>query len=117
MSNSIAFTGNLGKDAELKDVGGSQVLNFSVGNSVGWGDKKETLWMGCAVWGKQAGAVAQYMKKGTKVFITGELSTREYEGKTYLQVRVDHLDFCGSKQDAASAPQQQSQPQGEDMPF
>ena len=128
MSNVIAFTGNLGKDAELKEVGGSQVLNFSVANSVGFGDRKQTLWMGCAIWGKQATALEQYMKKGTKVFVSGELSTREYNEKTYLEVRVNSVDFCGSKSDGESsqsapvpapapAPAAQEQGGSEDLPF
>ena len=122
MGNSINFVGNLGKDAEMKQAGSSNVLNFSVANTVGFGDKKQTLWMGCAIWGKKADSLEQYLKKGTKVWISGELSTREHEGKTYMQVRVNDLDFCGGRNDGDSAPAPApSAPvqaeTSEDMPF
>jgi single-strand DNA-binding protein len=50
------------------------------------------------MWGKQAeGALPGYLKKGQQVAVTGELSTREYEGKTYLELRVNSIDLVGSK--------------------
>ena len=129
MSNSISFTGNLGKDAEIKQIGDNQLLEFSVANSVGYGTKKDTVWFKCALWGKRGEAIAQYMTKGTSVFVTGELSLRTYtnkEGveKTSPEVRVNGVDFVGGKQDAAQQPQSApvAQPPvqaetSEDMPF
>lgn len=128
MGNSINFTGNLGRDAKLNTVGDNQVCNFSVANKVGFGDKAKTIWFNCALWGKQGAAVSQYLTKGKSVFISGELSLREYQSnsgemKTSPEVRVAVLDFFGGRNsDEAQAQQQQApaaqqQPTGEDMPF
>ena len=129
MSNVFSCVGNLSKDAELRDVGGHSVLNFNVANNLGYGDKKSVLWLRCALWGKRGESIAQYLTKGTKVFVTGELTTSEYEGKTNLELRVNAVDFAGGKNDQqaapATAPQQQQQqaapaqqqPDSESLPF
>jgi len=133
MSNNFSFSGYLGRDSELKNVGDSCVLNFSVANSVGYKDKKVTIWPECAVWGKQGEALAPYLKKGSFVVINaGELTTREYQSKdgttkTSLCVRVSNIDF-GPKSEQSAHPiqapaQAQAQAQAptpasnEDMPF
>jgi single-strand DNA-binding protein len=54
MSNVFSFTGSLGGDAELKNVNGQDLLNFAVANSVGFGDKKTTLWVDATLWGQRA---------------------------------------------------------------
>ncbi|MEI6747324.1 MAG: single-stranded DNA-binding protein [Methylococcaceae bacterium] len=102
MSNVFSCTGSLGRDAELKQVGGGSVLNFAVANSIGFGDKKTTLWLYCALWGKRAESVAQYLVKGQSVFVSGELSTREYQAKdgtlkTTLALNVSVVDLLGKK--------------------
>ena len=95
MSNAISMTGNLGKDATLKEVGSSKVLSFSLANSIGFGDKKQTLWFNCSMWGNAGEKLQEHLTKGKNVFVTGELSTHEYEGKTHLDVKVNSLDFTG----------------------
>lgn len=103
MANSISFDGRLGKDAELKEVGETHVLNFAVGSDTGFGEKKKTNWFNCAVWGKRASSLEQYMKKGQQVTVYGELSTREYEGKNgkgvSLEVRVNEVSLQGGKKE------------------
>lgn len=120
--NLFAATGNLGKDCRKNNVGGTSVLNFSIGVKSGYGDKEQTLWVDCALWGKQAESkLADYLVKGQKVAVTGELGQREHEGKNYLTLRVASIDLCGGKTDGASstAPvqQQQSQAYDKDVPF
>lgn len=90
--------GNLGKDAELRQAGGSSVLNFSIATISGYGDRKQTNWVNCAVWGKRAEALAQYLKKGDKVTAVGELSTRLHDGKTYLEMNVSEVILQGGQQ-------------------
>lgn len=108
--NLFAATGNLGKDCRKGEVGGTSVLNFSIGVKSGYGDKVQTLWVDCALWGKQADSkLADYLVKGQKVAVTGELGQREHEGKNYLTLRVASIDLCGGKSD--SQPQPQPQPQ------
>lgn len=70
--------GNLGKDPELKDLGGNQVANFSIAARTG---KDETTWINCAVWGKRAEIVMQYLHKGDKVTVAGSGKVRTYQAK------------------------------------
>ena len=97
--NSWNFTGNLGQDCRAGNVGGTAVVNFSVASSSGYGDKKVTTWVDCALWGNRATALQQYLTKGQKVAITGEHGTREHDGKTYTTCRVDNVTLIGDKQD------------------
>ena len=101
MSNSISFTGRIGKDAVVKQVGQSSVCEFSAANDQGFGDKKSTIWFNCHLWGKQGDALAQYLVKGKQVWISGELTLREYDGKdgrkTSAEVRVHAIDLVGDK--------------------
>ncbi len=108
--NVFAATGNLGKDCRKGEAGGTAVLNFSIGVKSGYGDKEQTVWVDCALWGKQAESkLADYLVKGQKVAVTGELGQREHEGKNYLTLRVASVDLCGGKSDGGSqAAQQQS---------
>jgi single-strand DNA-binding protein len=130
MSNNISFTGRLGRDSELKQVGQNDLLEFNVGNNVGFGDKKSTNWFKCSVWGNRAVTLEQYLTKGQEVFVCGELTLREYENKEGIkkispEIRVNSVDFVGGKKEGGeSSPEQrrsstsQSRPETEeDMPF
>lgn len=113
--NLFAFTGNIGGDVKVNNAGGTAVANFSVAVKAGYGDKAQTIWIACALWGKQAESkLVDYLVKGQSVAVSGELSTREHDGKTYLQVRVGTIDLVGGgkSEGGQSAPrQQQSAPQ------
>jgi single-strand DNA-binding protein len=105
------LAGNLGKDAEFKTTqGGDQFCRFTVAVTTGWGDRKATTWWDVTRWGKGADKLADMLTKGTKVCVVGEVSTREHEGKTYLQLRADHVTLQGGKQDSGGGyePRQQS---------
>lgn len=88
----ITISGNVGKDAELRTVRDTQVLSFNVGVKNGFGRDAGSVWYRCSLWGKAAEAFAGSIKKGTKVFITGELTHDEYEGKAQFNVRVGSID-------------------------
>ena len=110
--NVLTVTGNLGQDAEVKPVNSTTVCNFSVAAKAGFGDKAQTVWLDCALWGKQAeSALPGYLVKGQQVAVSGELSTFESEkGKTYLKLRCNSVDLVGKKDDSAKpapAPQKQ----------
>lgn len=110
--NVFCFTGNLGGDVKVNSTGGSTVANFSVAVKSGFGDKAQTMWIACALWGKQAESrLIDYLTKGQQVAITGELSNREHDGKTYLQVRVSTINLVGGKTEGGQqqAPRQQQQ--------
>ena len=88
----ITISGNIGKDAELRDTRDSKVLSFSVGVKNGYGRDASSVWYRCSLWGKAAEAFAGGLTKGTKVFITGDLTHDEYEGKPQFNVRVGSID-------------------------
>lgn len=95
------IAGNLGRDAEYKTTqGGDGFCRFTVAVTTGWGDRKATTWWDVTRWGKGAEGLAGLLSKGAKVTVSGEISTREHEGKTYLQLRADHVTLQGGKQDA-----------------
>ena len=122
--NLLAFTGNLGKDAEVKYLAnGTPICEFSVAMKSGYGDKEKTNWVRCALFGKRAeGQLPQYLLKGAQVAVTGELELQEWEGQNgkgaALSVRVESLDLIGGKPQTQNnqaqggyAPQQQNAPQ------
>ena len=104
---SLTVTGGLSRDAELKTTqGGDDILSFSVGSSQGYGDKKTTNWFRCTVWGKRGRSIAEYLTKGTKVTVQGELAIGEYDGKPQYEIRVNEVDWvrreCAGSQSAPS---------------
>ena len=107
------ISGNLGNDAELRHLNeGTVVLSFGVASNQKVKGEKITTWVRCSLFGERAQKLAQYLTKGTKVTVSGTLSTREYEGKTYLELRVDQLEFMGGErhQDAPAKTQARPQP-------
>lgn len=108
------IAGNVGKDAALRNAGGTQVLGFSVAAQSGFGDRAQTIWVNCSVWGARGEKLAQYITKGTPVTVIGEISTREYEGKMYIECRVSEIKLQGKaaagQQQAAASPAQPASP-------
>jgi len=98
----IVIAGNIGKNAELRTTpGGDSVAGFSVAVEMRAGKEKATMWFDVSIWGKRAEALAQYLTKGSKVCVSGDLGTREYEGKTYLTIRASEVTLMGGKRDDA----------------
>ena len=109
--NVYTASGNIGRDAEVRNAGGTSVACFSLAVKSGYGDKAQTVWVDCSIWGKQAeSGLVQYLKKGQFVVVTGELGTREHEGKTYITLRVNNVTL-GGKQDSQKSVQGQQQQQ------
>ena len=105
------FTSNLGNAAEQRfTTGGDSVVSFSVAVKSGYGDKAQTTWVNCAMFGKRGEAVLPYLGKGQLVGISGEVTLRKYERKdggegVSLDVRVNDLTLLGGKKDSEqSAP-------------
>lgn len=109
--NVLVVSGNIGRDAEVRNAGGTSVAGFSLAVKSGYGDKAQTVWVDCSLWGKQAeSGLVQYLKKGQFVVVTGELGTREHEGKMYITLRVNNVTL-GGKQDSQKSVQGQQQQQ------
>jgi single-strand DNA-binding protein len=111
MSNVMTFTGNLARDAEVKfSQSGMAILSFSVANTLGYGDKKQTLWFRVTVFGKRAeGQLKDYLKKGTTVLVSGEFSINEYKAndgttKTSLEIIANLVDLVGKRPERDDSP-------------
>lgn len=93
---SVTIAGNIGRNAETRNTqSGDSVTGFSVAVEERQGQDKRTIWFDVSIWGKRGSSLAQYLTKGTRVAVAGELSTREHEGKTYLTVKADQVTLMG----------------------
>ena len=118
MSNVFSFTGAIGRDAEVKVTpSGQSVLNVTVANNIGFGDRQQTLWIRVALWGKRAeGQLQNYLKKGQQVFVSGELTQQEYQAndgstKSSLELNANVIDLIGKRNEQnESQPKQNNQP-------
>jgi single-strand DNA-binding protein len=119
--NTITILGHLGRDPERREYDGGSVVSFSVAVSYYAKPENKTAWFNVSVWGAVGDRAMQYLKKGSLVFLSGELRPREYEkdGKTRTSLDVN----CYSWTFASAKPEQQekheAQPTQEedDLPF
>ena len=90
--------GRIGKDAVIRQTpAGKVVVGWSLAVDKGWGDKKQTIWLDCSAWGDRYEKLAAYILKGSQLGVTGELGTREYEGKTYITLDVRDVTLLGGR--------------------
>lgn len=104
--NRLEIIGHIGNDAEVKDLGNNQVISFNVAVTEKWKDKQsgevksKTDWFQCAKWGNNT-SLAQYLKKGTQVYISGKAEAKSYVGndgqlKQVLSLNVNEIKLLGS---------------------
>ena len=97
--NKVILLGNLGRDPEIRSMqSGSKMANFSIATSKRWKDrntqeqKEKTSWHNIVVFGDGlVDIVEKYVKKGSKVYVEGELQTRKWqdqEGKDRYTTEV-----------------------------
>lgn len=86
--NKVILVGNLGKDPETRYMpSGKAVTNFSIATSESWtdrqsGDKQErTEWHNVVLFDKLGEIAAEYLRKGSQVYIEGSLRTRKWQDK------------------------------------
>ena len=96
----LQIIGHLGKDAEVKTLpDGKSVINFSVAHTEKYNEQTKTIWVECAKWGDKT-AIAQYLKKGTQVYVEGTCDVRTWESNgnhgASLQLRVANVQLLGS---------------------
>ena len=111
--NIFTFTGNLGKDCEIKATqSGKTMCIFSVAVKSGYGDNVKTTWPRCIIFGKRAeGGLREYLIKGAQVCVSGELSLDEWQDNNgvtqkMLSVNVREIDLIGGKQSGLPDSQQ-----------
>lgn len=104
--NKVILIGNLGADPEARSLdNGGRVVTFSVATSESWkdkntGEKKErTEWHRVVIWNEGLGKIAeQYLKKGSKVYVEGQMQTRKWEkdGQDHYSTEVVLSGFSSS---------------------
>ena len=84
--NKVILVGNLGRDPEVRRLGsGDPVVNLRIATSESWKDKgtgerkEKTEWHSVVIFNENLGRIAeQYLKKGSKVYLEGQLQTRKW---------------------------------------
>ena len=85
--NKVILVGNLGRDPESRSFqNGGKVVNLRIATSENWKDrmtgerKEKTEWHSVAIFNENIGRIAeQYLRKGSKVYIEGQLQTRKWQ--------------------------------------
>ena len=88
--NKVILVGNLGRDPEVRRMGsGDPVVNLRIATSESWKDKgtgerkEKTEWHSVVIFNENLGRVAeQYLRKGSKVYIEGQLQTRKWQDQS-----------------------------------
>lgn len=129
--NKVIIVGTLGNDPEVKySASGSAIANLSVATSEHWkdkqtGEKKEqTEWHRVVIFGKLAEVAGEYLRKGSQVYIEGQLRTRKWSDSNGVdryttEIVIPQMGgvmqmLGGKRDDSGQQPRQQSgqQPQG-----
>jgi single-strand DNA-binding protein len=112
----VHLIGNLGHKPSIKDAKGVKVAEVSLAVNRGKRGEEHTDWFRLSLWRGLADVAEQYLDKGSPVYVSGELSLREYTGRdgkerTSAEVNVQRLVMLGdgSKRDDAG-PGDDSQP-------
>ena len=113
--NKVILVGNLGKDPETRYMpSGSAVTNLTLATSESWKDKQtgdqqeRTEWHKVAMFGRLAEIAAEYLRKGSQVYIEGKLRTRKWQDKEgkdryTTEIVADEMQMLGSKGGGAGA--------------
>lgn len=122
--NKVILVGNLGNDPEIRYMpSGGAVANITVATSETWRDKatgeqrEKTEWHRVALFGKLAEVAGEYLRKGSQVYIEGQLQTRKWQdqsGQDRYTTEVVVQGFNGTMQ-MLGGRQQGSQPQNQNM--
>jgi single-strand DNA-binding protein len=109
--NQSTFIGNIGKDAEIRNVNNVFAIGFNLAVNETYKDQngqkiEKTLWVTATIWkndSKQTG-IAQFLKKGTKVLIQGKVEPDVFKNKDgvympQLRLRVDRLELLSKKEE------------------
>ena len=113
--NKVILVGNLGQDPDVRmTAGGTAVATLSIATSDSWKDRdtgedqERTEWHRVVLWRRLAEIAGEYLKKGSKVYVEGQLQTRkwEQEGQTRYTTEIIARDiqFLDSKGTSSNTP-------------
>ncbi|HID82212.1 MAG TPA: single-stranded DNA-binding protein [Chromatiales bacterium] len=122
--NKVILVGNLGADPETKYMpSGDAVTNITVATSESWkdkqtGDKREkTEWHKVVMFRRLAEIAAEYLRKGSQVYIEGKIQTRKWQDKDgndryTTEIVADQMQMLGARGGSGfdSAPASRSEP-------
>ena len=119
MLNKVILIGRLGRNPETRYMpNGEAVCNFSVATDESWKDAKgnrqeRTEWHNITMYRRLAEIAAQYLKKGSQVYIEGRIQSRKYTGKdgierTAYDIICHEMKMLGGGQDGQNAPAPQA---------
>lgn len=122
--NKVTLMGNLTRDVEMRTTpSGQSVANFSLAVSRSWKGQdgqtqEQTSFINCVAWGKAGEIIAQYVKKGDALLVSGRLDQRSWDDKesgqkrSTIEVNVEDFNFVGGNRggDNSSAPAPASSP-------
>jgi single-strand DNA-binding protein len=127
--NKVIIVGNLGRDPETRYLpSGEAVTNISVATTDTWkdktsGEKKEaTEWHRVSFFGRLAEIAGEYLKKGSQVYVEGQLRTRKWQDKEgkdryTTEIRADVMQMLGSRGGAGEPRgETRGEPRGEAAP-
>lgn len=109
--NKVIIVGFLGNDPEIRTMPtGEQVANITVATSESWTDKNsgekktQTEWHRIVIYRKLAEIAAQYLHKGSQVYVEGRLKTRKWQDSNgqdryTTEIQGDNLQMLGCRQD------------------
>lgn len=107
--NKVIVVGNLGQDPDTRYMpSGSAVTNITVATNESWKDKKtgeqkdRTEWHKVAMFGRLAEIAAEYLRKGSQVYIEGKLRTRKWQDKQgndryTTEIVADEMQMLGGR--------------------
>ena len=113
--NKVIIVGNLGKDPETRYMpSGSAVTNLRIATTESWKDKQtgeaqeRTEWHAVAMFGRLAEIAAEYLRKGSQVYIEGKLRTRKWQDKEgkdryTTEIIVNEMQMLGGKSGGAGS--------------
>ncbi|WP_318487625.1 single-stranded DNA-binding protein [Photobacterium leiognathi] len=120
--NKVILVGNLGNDPEVRYMpNGGAVANITIATSESWRDKntgeqrEKTEWHRVALYGKLAEVAGEYLRKGSQVYIEGQLQTRKWQnqqGQDQYTTEVVVQGFNGTMQMLGGRQNQGNQPMG-----
>lgn len=87
--NKAILVGNLGKDPEIRSTqAGNKCANLRIATSESWRDKQtgerqeRTEWHNVVIWGPLADVAEKYLRKGSKVYVSGQIRTRKWQDQS-----------------------------------
>ena len=120
--NKVILVGNLGKDPETRYMpNGKAVTNFSIATSESWKDKQtgeqreQTEWHNIVMYDRLAEIAAEYLRKGSQVYVEGKLRTRKWQDKEgrdryTTEINANEMQMLGGRAGAGGGTESRGEP-------